>query len=142
MLKSLTFLTLVVMLSASTLVAQKQKKIKEPIVEFKSSEIDFGDIEQGANGEREFHFTNKGKAPLIISNVSSTCGCTVPSRPEEPILPGKSGVIKVKYDTQRLGVFTKSIMVTSNATQPTYELKIKGNVKAKEGGAPVHDHAH
>jgi hypothetical protein len=142
MLKSITFLTLVVMLSASTLVAQKQKKIKEPIVEFKSSEIDFGDIEQGANGEREFHFTNKGKAPLIISNVSSTCGCTVPSRPEEPILPGKSGVIKVKYDTQRLGVFTKSIMVTSNATQPTYELKIKGNVKAKEGGAPVHDHAH
>lgn len=130
------------MLSANTLVAQKQKKVKEPVIEFKLSEIDFGDIEQGANGEREFHFTNKGKAPLIISNVASTCGCTVPSRPEEPILPGKSGVIKVKYDTQRLGVFTKSIMVTSNATQPTFELKIKGNVKAKEGADPVHDHAH
>lgn len=128
--------------SFSAAFSQKQKKTKEPVIEFKVSEIDFGEIEQGANGEREFHFTNKGKAPLIISNVSSTCGCTVPSKPEEPIMPGKSGVIKVKYDTNRIGAFTKSIMVMSNATQPTYELKIKGTVKAKENADPTHDHNH
>src|SRR3989344_8609869 len=117
-------LVILVFAASQCMLAQKQKKVKEAIIEFTISEIDYGEIEQGANGEREFHFTNKGKAPLIISNVSSTCGCTVPARPEEPILPKKSGVIKVKYDTNRIGAFTKSMIVTSNATQPNYEIKI------------------
>ncbi len=120
-----------------------QKNEKQAVLVFQSTEIDYGEIEQDANGEREFHFTNKGKAPLIISNVSSTCGCTVPSKPEEPILPGKTGVIKVKYDTHRVGPIMKTITVTSNASEPIMELKIKGTVKAS--AVPHehnHDHAH
>jgi len=68
-------------------------------IEFKADTIDYGTVEKGADGVRVFEFTNTGDAPLIISNVKSSCGCTVPSKPKDPIMPGDSGEIKVKYDT-------------------------------------------
>lgn len=102
-------------------------------IEFKAETLDYGVIEKGSDGVRIFEFTNTGNAPLIISKVSSSCGCTIPKKPEEAILPGKTGEIQVKYDTKRVGPIRKAITVISNADTPTKVLKIKGEVKAVEG---------
>lgn len=96
---------------------------------FKSETIDYGQIAKGSNGVRVFEFTNTGTVPLVIGNVRSSCGCTVPKKPEAPILPGKTGQIQVKYDTNRVGPIRKAITVISNADTPTRVLKIKGMVK-------------
>ncbi|MEQ1734074.1 MAG: DUF1573 domain-containing protein [Bacteroidia bacterium] len=93
---------------------------------------DFGTIEQGANGTYEFKFKNTGKEPLIISNAQGSCGCTVPVWPKEPVKPYESSVIKVTYDTKRVGAFTKTVTLTSNAkSTPTKVITIKGVVNAK-----------
>lgn len=97
-------------------------------IEFKTETIDYGTIEKGANGVRVFEFTNTGNEPLIISKVTSSCGCTIPKKPEDPILPGKTGQIEVKYDTNRVMPIRKTITVISNADIPTIALKIKGEV--------------
>jgi hypothetical protein len=97
-------------------------------INFKSDTIDYGTIEKGSNGVRVFEFTNTGDAPLIISNVTSSCGCTIPKKPDGPILPGKTGQIEVKYDTNRVNPIRKTITVISNAETPTVALKIKGEV--------------
>jgi len=103
-------------------------------IEFKSETVDYGEVVKGANGVRVFEFTNTGTAPLIISKVSSSCGCTIPKKPEDPILPGKTGEISVKYDTNRVGPIRKAITVISNADTPTKVLKIKGEVKDSGAG--------
>lgn len=100
-------------------------------IEFKSETIDYGEIAKGSDGVRVFEFTNTGSAPLVISDVKSSCGCTIPKKPEDPIMPGKTGQIQVKYDTKRVGPIRKAITVTSNADTPTKVLKIKGTVKAE-----------
>lgn len=92
---------------------------------------DYGTIKQGDNGECEFKFTNNGKEPLVITNCQGSCGCTVPECPKNPILPGKSAVIKVKYDTQRVGGIYKTVTVNSNAKSGNVVLTIKGTVEAK-----------
>ena len=102
-------------------------------IEFKTETVDYGEIAKGADGVRVFEFTNTGNAPLIISKVSSSCGCTIPKKPEAPILPGKTGEISVKYDTNRVGPIRKAITVISNADTPTKVLKIKGEIKAADG---------
>ncbi|CAZ94769.1 DUF1573 domain-containing protein [Zobellia galactanivorans] len=119
-------LVLFVGLMGFTLTAQD----KSAKIEFKSETVDYGEIQKGADGVRVFEFTNTGEAPLIISKVSSSCGCTIPKKPEDPILPGKTGEIQVKYDTNRVGPIRKAITVISNADTPTKVLKIKGEVKA------------
>ncbi|RSK42041.1 DUF1573 domain-containing protein [Mangrovimonas spongiae] len=106
--------------------ATAQDKVAK--IEFKTDVIDYGTIKKGADGVRVFEFTNTGNAPLVISNVKSSCGCTVPEKPKGPILPGKTGEIKVKYDTNRVMPIRKTITVTSNAETPTVALKIKGEV--------------
>ncbi|MGB0896476.1 MAG: DUF1573 domain-containing protein [Flavobacteriaceae bacterium] len=101
-------------------------------IEFKNNTIDYGKIENGSNGIRVFEFTNTGNAPLVITKVKSSCGCTVPKKPTAPIAPGKKGQIEVKYDTKRTGFIRKTITVTSNATNVkngVSYLKIKGEVK-------------
>lgn len=97
-------------------------------IEFEETTIDYGTIEKGADGIRVFKFKNTGDAPLIISNVKSSCGCTIPKKPKEPIMPGATGEIEVKYDTKRVMPIRKTITVLSNASTPTVALKIKGNV--------------
>ncbi|MCF1190698.1 DUF1573 domain-containing protein [Mangrovimonas sp. AS39] len=109
-----------------TLSVSAQDKVAK--IEFKTDVIDYGTIEKGADGVRTFEFTNTGNAPLIITNVKSSCGCTVPEKPDGPIMPGDTGEIKVKYDTKRVMPIRKSITVTSNAETPTVVLKIKGEV--------------
>lgn len=106
--------------------AYAQEKVAK--IEFKTDVIDYGTIEKGSNGVRVFEFTNTGDAPLIISSVKSTCGCTVPKKPKDPIMPGESGEIEVKYDTNRVNPIRKTITVISNAETPTVALKIKGLV--------------
>ena len=110
---------------------KKQKKVKTPEITFVKLVHDYGQVEQGGNGECEFEFKNTGKAELILTNCRSSCGCTVPSWPKDPIAPGKKGVIKVKYNTQRIGQINKSITVESNAVNDRVVLKITGNVNPK-----------
>ncbi len=108
-----------------------------PDIKFETEVLDYGLIEYDSNGFREFKFTNTGKTPLTITSVSGECGCTTtsfegkPGWPTEPILPGKSGVIRVKYDTKREGKFEKNITVTSNAKFSSKRVRIKGEVKTK-----------
>ncbi|MGB0886158.1 MAG: DUF1573 domain-containing protein [Chitinophagales bacterium] len=97
-------------------------------IEFVEEVLDYGTIENGSDGTRYFEFKNTGTEPLIISNCKGSCGCTVPQCPKEPILPGETGKIKVKYATDRVGAFTKNVTVTSNAVTPSKTVKIKGNV--------------
>lgn len=103
-----------------------------PVITWEATTVDYGTIKQGDSGSREFVLTNTGNAPLIISNATGSCGCTVPVWPKEPILPGQKASIKVNYDTNRTGSFTKSVTVTSNAANSTDVLQIKGNVLPNE----------
>jgi len=105
-------------------------------MKFETPVIDYGTIEHKADGQREFVFTNSGDAPLIISNARGSCGCTVPTWPKEPIAPGASGKIGVKYDTKRIGKFTKTITLTTNTTEKNKILTIKGEVQ-KPAEAPL-----
>ncbi len=123
MMKNLITILFVGILSVSAYAQEKVAKI-----EFKTDVIDYGTVEKGSDGIRVFEFTNTGNAPLIITRVTSTCGCTVPKKPEGPILPGQTGEIQVKYDTQRVNPIRKTITVLSNADTPTVALKIKGEV--------------
>ncbi len=106
-----------------------------PKIEFKSDTIDYGTTNKDDdNGLRVFEFTNTGDAPLIITNVKSTCGCTVPTKPKEPIMPGRTGKIEVKYNMNP-GPIRKTVTVQSNAVNypdGVVPLKIKGNVVKKD----------
>ena len=125
------FLVLFVSIFSSSVFGQGAK------IEFKDADntIDYGRVEKNSDdGVRSFEFTNTGDAPLIITNAQSTCGCTVPSYPKEPIMPGKSGKIEVKYN-MGVGPIRKTITIESKASN--YEggripLKIKGEVYVKE----------
>jgi len=108
---------------------------------FENETIDYGTIAHNADGKREFVFVNNGNKPLSIESTQGSCGCTVPSKPEAAIAPGGKGVIGVKYATDRVGAFTKTITVKSNATgQETKVLTIKGTVlpdAPADGAAPT-----
>ncbi|XCI75658.1 MAG: DUF1573 domain-containing protein [Flavobacteriales bacterium] len=98
-------------------------------IEFKKETIDYGEINKGSNGERVFEFKNVGEKPLILSNVSTSCGCTIPNWSKQPIAPNQTGEISVKYDTQRLGAFHKNITIFSNVSKEGRKvLWIKGEV--------------
>ncbi|MDG1269246.1 MAG: DUF1573 domain-containing protein, partial [Ulvibacter sp.] len=97
-------------------------------ISFKNETVDYGKIVKGSDGVRVFEFTNTGDAELVVTNVKSSCGCTVPKKPEGPIAPGASGSIEVKYDTNRVGPIRKTVTVYSNADEPIKALKIKGEV--------------
>ena len=118
--KKLVLIALVTLISFA---ANAQAKIN-----FKSDTVDYGEIAKGSDGVRVFEFTNTGNAPLIISDVKSSCGCTVPKKQDGPIAPGASSTIQVKYDTNRVGPIRKTITVYSNANEPIKALKIKGEV--------------
>jgi hypothetical protein len=140
--KKIFLLAMLTVLGVNTSNAQEAKKVKGTLetkavapklegagIVFENETIDYGTIEHNSNGERKFVFTNNGNKPLIISNAQGSCGCTVPTTPKEPIAPGAKGEIGVKYATDRVGAFTKTVTVSSNAEgQPTKVLTIKGTV--------------
>lgn len=99
-------------------------------ISFDTELHDYGTIKQGAEGTYEFKFTNTGNEALVISNAKGSCGCTVPTYPKEPIKKGQSSVIKVHYDTNRIGAFSKTVTITSNAKTASKIISIKGNVEA------------
>jgi hypothetical protein len=118
-----------------------------PVINFEKTTHDYGTVTKGGDGTCEFKFKNTGVEPLILSNVTSSCGCTVPEWPREPILKGKSNTIKVKYDTNRVGPINKTVTVVSNATNTPVQLHITGTVVDKvdntsmpvktDGAAPI-----
>ena len=117
--------------SVTTIQAQDLAMVtKVAIIDFETEVIDYGTVAQNSDGMRVFTFINKGNAPLIISEVKTSCGCTVPSYSKEAILPGSEGQLEIKYDTKKLGNFSKTITVISNAKQGQKILKIKGNIVA------------
>jgi len=99
------------------------------VIEFENTEHDFGTIPLGGDGAYEFIFRNTGKDPLVLKNVRSSCGCTIPEWPKEPIKKGEQGKIKVRYNTRITGTFSKSISVYSNAGGTPVVLIIKGKVE-------------
>jgi hypothetical protein len=114
-----------------------------PEITFESETVDYGTVDYDGNGIREFKFKNTGKSPLIVQNVAGQCGCTTTmidgkkGWPEEPIAPGKSGTIRVKYDTKRPGPFDKKVTVTTNSKTPSRVVTIKGTVKPAPVTAPA-----
>ena len=103
-------------------------KVDGPGMTFENETIDYGTINKNADGKREFVFVNNGNKPTIITSATGSCGCTVPTKPTEPVMPGAKGVIGVKYATDRVGAFTKTVTVNSNASETPKVLTIKGNV--------------
>mgnify|MGYP001950157074 FL=1 len=112
----------VVLLAGVSMSAQAKFK-------FKTETIDYGKVAKGSDGVRVFEFTNVGDQPLIVTDVKSSCGCTIPKKPKGPVAPGEKGQIEVKYDTQnKVGPIRKTVTVYSNADEPVKALKIKGEV--------------
>jgi len=105
---------------------------KQAEIKFDVTMIDYGEIEFESDGKRIFKFKNIGTAPLIFTRISSSCGCTIPKKPEKPIEPGGEGEIEVDYDTKREGLFMKAISVVSNSKTPSTILRIKGEVLPEE----------
>ena len=97
-------------------------------ITFDSLTINYGKILQGDNGTVDFKFTNTGDRDLKINRVRSSCGCTIPKKPDSLIAPGVSDLIKVNYDTERIGIINKTVIVNSNAANGTVILKITGEV--------------
>ncbi|GAB3170031.1 DUF1573 domain-containing protein [Telluribacter humicola] len=124
------FSVLVVLLSVATFsYAQKG------VMKFKEETHSFGKIEQGKPVTHEFTFTNSGTDPIVISNVSASCGCTTPSYTKDPVLPGKTGSIKATYNAAAMGTFNKSVTVFSNSESPSITLFLKGEVVSKDQAA-------
>jgi len=120
------FSTLFMALVAVAMVAQ------DPVITFEKTEHDFGKVNEAGKISTEFTFKNEGMAPLVLSNVRASCGCTTPIWPKEPIEPGQVGKITVQYNTNgRPGRFQKTITITSNAKEATTRLYIKGEVIPK-----------
>ena len=128
--KKLALLIGILVMMAGVAMAQEEKVVENgPEIEFEKLVHDYGDVPYNGNGECEFKFTNTGNEPLILQKPKSSCGCTVPSWPKEPILPGQSDVIKVTYRTNRAGHIHKTVTVTSNALKnSSVVLHIKGRV--------------
>jgi len=106
----------------------KKTDKKAARIEFKDTNHDFGELKFGGDGSCEFIFKNTGKSPLILDNVKSTCGCTIPEWTREPVIASGNGKIRVIYDTHRVGAFSKTLIVYSNASNSPVRLFIKGKV--------------
>lgn len=109
------------------------------VIKFESETHDFQKVAEGTLATHEFKFKNTGNQPVVISHVQASCGCTTPDWTKEPVLPGKSGFVKAAYNSNgRPGAFNKSITVTSNASEATKVLTIKGDVISKEEAAKTY----
>jgi hypothetical protein len=146
------FFTLFVFGSMVTF-AQKEQPVKvednpnAPVITFDKTVHDYGTVAYAGDGVCTFKFTNTGKEPLILQQPQSSCGCTVPTWPKEPVLPGESNEIKVTYNTKKVGPINKTVTIRSNAKNNTVILRITGKVepnnqkqvpeKPANEGAPV-----
>lgn len=125
-----------ILLSVSTQGLRAQEKLVEKVqpevtLAFDFLEYNFGEIDLAGDGTCTFTFYNKGKEPLLLTNVNASCGCTTPSWTRDPIQPGEKGEIKVKYNTNIQGSFNKAVVVNSNGTPSVITLRVKGVVKPR-----------
>ena len=128
-------IALVCMFAAMVFAAGAQEKKEVPAngakIRFEEMEHNYGTIAKGSDGNCEFAFWNEGNEPLILQGVRASCGCTTPSYTQKPVMPGEKGTIKVHYNTNNVGGFSKTVTVTSNAVnEPRVVLHIKGTVSA------------
>ena len=133
------FFALFSMVALVVTIASAQTKVGGPTMAFDKTEIDYGTIQQNSDPLRKFTFKNTGTEPLVIKSAQGSCGCTVPSYKKEPIMPGESSAIEVRYATDRIGAFTKTVTLTTNEGDQPRDLTIKGNVleKKTEPGTPL-----
>ena len=131
-LNSLIILVLAIGFFNATATEFDKYDTKVAVIKFKTEVIDYGTVVQNSDGTRIFTFTNEGDAPLLITKVKTSCGCTVPSYSKAPIMPGDSGELEIKYNTKKLGAFTKTVTVTSNSEGGNKILKIKGKIVASK----------
>ncbi|MEL4307269.1 DUF1573 domain-containing protein [Joostella sp. CR20] len=108
---------------------------KVAVMTFEETEHDFGNIPQGQAVEKVFKFKNTGDAPLVVTDAKSSCGCTIPKKPEAPIAPGETGEILVKYNGSGRNAVTKTVTITANTEKGTEQLRIKAFVEAKDAAA-------
>lgn len=105
-------------------------EVDAPIISLANDIYDFGEVKEGEKVKHVYEFTNTGKSPLIIANVSASCGCTTPEYSQHPINPGEKGSVTVVFDSQnQVGMQQKIITVLSNAEPSRTILQLKGVVK-------------
>lgn len=131
------FLSLAIAFGMTGVVMAQNQVVTGPSITMDKDVHDYGDVQFGGDGSCQFKVTNTGTEPLIISNCKGSCGCTVPKCDSNPVLPGESSIITVKYDTKRPGPINKSVTVNSNAVnEPVKVVRIKGNVGSDPNSAP------
>lgn len=130
---------LILMMSLSVIALTSQAQVKGAEISIDKEVHDYGNIKQGDPAESYFTITNTGTEPLIISDAKGSCQCTVPEWPKEPIQPGQSQKMKVKYNSSRVGPINKTVTITSNSENtPVMVVRIKGTVESKEDvGTPI-----
>ncbi|WP_417444203.1 DUF1573 domain-containing protein [Joostella sp.] len=115
---------------------QRDEAAKQlPVMQFEETEFDFGNIPQGQTVEKVFKFKNTGDAPLVVTDAKSSCGCTIPQKPEAPVAPGETGEILVKYNGSGRNAVTKTVTITANTEKGTEQLRIKAFVEPKDAPA-------
>lgn len=135
--KKITLVISMILVAATGLFAQATEPVQvvdnpnAPEISFDKLVHDYGTIAFGGDGVCIFKFTNTGKEPLILQQPQSSCGCTVPTWPKEPVLPGASSEIQVTYNTKKAGPINKTVTVKSNAKTNTVVLRITGKVEAQ-----------
>jgi len=104
-----------------------------PVMSLDALVVDYGTIQQNAEPLRKLAFTNTGDAPLIIQNARGSCGCTVPTWPKKPIMPGETSELEIRYATNRIGKFSKTVTLTTNevGAEP-HVIKVQGKVLKPE----------
>ncbi len=135
-------LSIAVLLFGAAQVSAQEKSTNGPVITFEKPSCDYGTIDKGSNRVRDFVITNNGNEPLIIQNATGSCGCTVPEWPRDPIMPKQRAVIKINYDTNREGPFSKTVTLYSNAinnnANGTVSFTVKGEVRrTAQTSAPV-----
>lgn len=129
----LSFLMMLFVVAAYAQEKAQVASVNGPQITFQESEYKFGDLEQGEKAEHVFTFKNTGSAPLVLSDVRTTCGCTASEWPKEPVAPGKSGQIKVTFNSAgKMGAQNKVVTIVSNAVNAQEQVKMIGNVVAKK----------
>ena len=127
----LTAVTTMLVISCNNENSEKENEVAKPSIKFENTVHDFGTIAYEGDGRCYFEFVNDSEQELIVNVVRTTCGCTRPEWPEQPIKPRGSGRIGISYNTKIHGRFQKTISVYSNAENSPVKLYIKGNVKKK-----------
>lgn len=129
--KNFYAVSLICLLVLATITAMTSPSADMAAATWKAQSKNLGKIPQNVPVNVEFEVKNTGKAPLVITHVKAGCSCTVAEYPKDPLMPGKSGIIKATYNAAALGAFTKSVNVTTNTEPEITVLTFSGEVVVK-----------